>query len=331
MLTKQDVWGVSVMAPTPCLEGAEGWDNTNSVDLEESARMTENLVSAGVGNLALCGTTGECAALLWDEKVSFIDTVVQANKGRVPIFAGATGLGTKETIRQMRALRDLGAPAAFIGLPLWQTPTAYNAVKWYQDLSEAVPDMGIMVYSNSMFFKSVFPTDFWEGVAKKAPTVVTNKMASPFITEHLQDIIKVAGHQIAFLPQERGTLQAAADYEAVGSKLQGLWSSNNANLGPEPLVAFWSAVAEGDQKRIEEIKADLDTLPGGLPAGTSFFEEFPKYNVQLNKWSMNAAGYIKAGPTRAPYEDLPDEYKKSAAAGAKAWVELRKKYVTAAV
>ena len=117
MLTKEDVRGISVMAPTPCVEGGELWQNTNSVDLEESARMTENLIRDGVGNIAACGTTGECHSLLWEEKVTFIDTMGQVNKGRVPIFAGCTALGTKETIRQMRAMKDLGADGAFVGFP----------------------------------------------------------------------------------------------------------------------------------------------------------------------------------------------------------------------
>ena len=167
------------MAPTPCIEGGEHWSNTNSVDLEETARMTENLIRDGIGGIALNGTTGECAALLWEEKSGFVDTVVQVARGRVPIFAGATSLGTKETIRQMRALKDIGANGAFIGLPLWQTPTIENSVRWFADLGEAVPDMAIMVYSNAMFFKSTFPLPFWVGVRKKAPTVITNKITQP--------------------------------------------------------------------------------------------------------------------------------------------------------
>lgn len=93
--------------------------------------MTENLIRDDIGGIALNGTTGECAALLWEEKTGFVDTVVQVARGRVPIFAGATSLGTKETIRQMRALKDIGANGAFIGLPLWQTPIIEDSVRWF--------------------------------------------------------------------------------------------------------------------------------------------------------------------------------------------------------
>src|SRR6266508_3044436 len=131
MLAGSDIHGITAMIPTPCQEGAEGWEPVSSVDLDETERMTEKLIAGGVGSIAACGTTGECAALLWEEKRDFIDTIVRVARGRVPIFAGATSLGTKETVRQMRGLKDVGADGAFVGLPLWQTPTNQNAGQWF--------------------------------------------------------------------------------------------------------------------------------------------------------------------------------------------------------
>jgi len=46
MLTAKDIKGVCVMMPTPCKEGHEGWDSTDSVDLDETARL-ENIRVAG--------------------------------------------------------------------------------------------------------------------------------------------------------------------------------------------------------------------------------------------------------------------------------------------
>ena len=46
-----------------------------------------------------------------------------------------------------------------------------------EEREKALPDVPIMVYANAMFFKSEFPSVFWEGVAKKAPTVITSKIA----------------------------------------------------------------------------------------------------------------------------------------------------------
>lgn len=323
MLTKDDIKGLAVMIPTPTKEGAEGWEVADSVDLDETARMTENYIQAGIGAIAACGTTGECAALLWEEKRDFIDTIVQVARKRVPVFAGATALGTKEVIRQMRGLKGVGADGAFVGLPLWQMPTIENSVRFFADLSEAVPDMPIMIYANARFFKSTFPTSFWAGIAKKAPTVVVTKVS--YSHANLLDDLRVAGQRINFMPGE-GSIYAA--YKMARPRITAIWSSGLAGMGPEPVVALADAILAGDDKRVDEIWADIRSLPP-IATPDEYSADFAYYNAQINKYLTNVAGYVKGGPCRAPYRisDLPESWKRGAELRAKAWMELRKKYM----
>jgi len=318
MLGASDITGVCAMIPTPCKPGANRWDATDSVDLEATAHMVQSLIRDGVACIAACGTTGECAALLWEEKQQFIDTVVQVNRGRVPLFAGATALGTKETVRQMRGLKALGADGAFVGLPLWQTPTLENAVQFYADLGAAVPDMPIMVYANSMFFKSEFPTVFWEGLANKAPTVITTKVT--YAIDHLLDDIAVAGHQINFLPGQNNIYPA---YTMAGTRITGCWSTS-AVMGPEPVVALMDAIRANDAARVDAIWKDIQSVPPAIPPGEA--AHFPEYNVQLEKARFNASGYVSCGPARAPYCDLPEQWLRQAELCGKGWAALRAKY-----
>lgn len=322
MLTKDDIRGVAVMVPTPTKEGAEGWDVADSVDLDETARMVENYIRAGIGVIAACGTTGECAALLWEEKKAFIDTIAQVARKRVPIFAGATALGTKEVVRQMRGLKAAGADGAFVGLPLWQTPTNENAVQFFADLGEAVPDMPVMIYANARFFKSTFPTSFWAGVAKKAPTVVLTKMS--YSHANLLEDLRVAGDRVNFMPGEAAIY---ASYRMARPRIKAIWSSGMACMGPEPVVALADAILKDDEKRTDEIWRDIKSVPPVVPAD-EYLAGFAQYNAQINKYLTNVAGYVKGGPCRAPYRigDLPESWKKGAELRAKAWNELRKKY-----
>jgi trans-o-hydroxybenzylidenepyruvate hydratase-aldolase len=332
MLTRQDISGVYVMAPTPCVEGGEHWSNTDSVDLDETARMTENFIRDGVGGLALCGTTGECAALLWEEKRAFVDTVIQTARHRVPVMAGATALGTKETIRQMKEFQDMGAEGAFVGLPLWQTPTLENSIRWFEDLGEAVPEMAIMVYSNSRFFKSMFPREFWFGVADRAPTVVTCKIASPAITDHIEEIVERTGDRIAYLPANEGGFYAA--WKRVGDKLPGFWSTA-AGMGPEPSVALFEAYRAGDTARMEEVMADIRKVPGSMPPNQpgDDADHFAEFNVQAVKLRCIAAGYVNCRPSQAPYriEDMTPDWIAASEANGRGWAEMRQKYIRAKV
>jgi len=326
MLRPEDVTGLSAMMITPAKEGADqiGFVG-NTVNLDEAARVANEMVLDGIGSFALCGTTGEGHSLTWEEKVSFIDTVVQVNKNRVPIFAGATTLGTRETIKQMKALRDLGAPGAFVGLALWQTPTIENASNWYKDLGEAVPTTGIMVYANSMFFKTDFPEDFWAAIAAKAPTVVTCKMSSSYMSQNLAKVLRAGNNKLTFLGG--GSLEAYNTFQKVGAPWRGTWSTA-VNAGPEPLVAQYRALAEGDLKRFEEVTADIRSVPRHTPQNSQF--TFAQMNVQAERMRAHYGDYMKPGPLRPPYKDVPEDWRAAGEAAGKGWAQMRKKYARTA-
>jgi trans-o-hydroxybenzylidenepyruvate hydratase-aldolase len=287
--------------------------------------MVENIIqSLGHvgGMIGLNGTTGECAALLVDEKQKFWATAVDAAKKRVPVFAGVTALGTKEVIRQMKIAKDVGCDGAFLGLPLWQTPTLENSVQFYADLGEAMPDMPVMVYSNAMFFKSNFPVPFWAGLAKKARTVITNKVT--YGIEHLLEDIRVAGHKINFMPGETSVYPA---WRMCRPNINAMWSTSSGGMGAEPWVAMMDAIWKDDEKRAAEVFEDIRSVPSFFPENG--FASFPFYNAQAEKWRFNASGFVKCGPSRAPYYELPDAWKQAADAHGKGWAELRKKYALA--
>jgi len=315
------------MLITPSLPGADKASfEGNNVNLVEAARVTEECIRARVGSLALCGTTGQGHSVTWEEKVSFIDTVVQVNKNRIPIFAGSTTLGTRETANQMKALRDIGAPGAFVGLALWQTPTIENASQWYKDLGEAVPDMGIMVYANSNFFKTDFPQELWEAiVAKKARTVITCKMSSGHMSQNLESILRACGKALFFMPGG-GALTTYETFQKTGTKWRGFWSTA-VNAGPEPLVALADALEKGDLKRAEEVAADMATVPGHQPQGKR--EQFRQMNVQAEQLRAKYSDFMDPGPLRPPYNDVPSDWLAAGMGAGRGWAEMRKKYIKA--
>jgi len=323
-LTVEDVRGVYVLPPTPCVEGGGGWDVEQSVDLDEMGRMTELLIRPGVGGLGLFGTTGEGHSLLWEEKRLAAATAVEAAAGRVQIFAGATALGTREVIRQIRGLRDVGVDGVLVGLPLWQTPTTANAVGFYADLSEAAPDVAVMVYSNSWFFKSWFPSEFWRGLAEQAPTVVASKETHGFA--HYVDELAAVDGRINLMPGEFGIGQA---WRLAPESITAVWSTQAA-LGVEPIVALMSAIDARDAARVEEVLADFRQVPPYVPPGAmaahDHTDDFARYNTQVAKYRLNASGVIKAGPLRRPYTDLPDSWKVQADHEIAGFLELRAKY-----
>jgi trans-o-hydroxybenzylidenepyruvate hydratase-aldolase len=324
MLSVEDMRGVYVLPPTPCREDAGGVDAVDSVDLDETAVMTEFLVKPGVTGLGLFGTTGEGHSLLWEEKVSAARTVVEVAAGRVQVFAGATALGTREVVRQMRGLRQVGVDGVLVGLPLWQTPTVENAVQFYADLSEAVPDLPVMVYSNSWFFKMRFPPEFWGGLRRHAPTVIASKHTHGY-AHFLEELEAVEG-RINLMPGEFGIFTA---WQLAPERITAIWSTQAA-LGPEPMVALMAAIDKGDPAGVEELIADFRAVPPYAPPGAmerfDYEDDFARYNTQLAKYRLNVSGVIKAGPMRPPYTDLPEQWKRQAEREVEGFAALRAKY-----
>jgi trans-o-hydroxybenzylidenepyruvate hydratase-aldolase len=322
-----DIRGVYVLPPTPCLPDAGGWDATDSVDLDETARMIEYLISPGVTGFGLFGTTGEGHSLLWEEKLACAASVVETARGRVQVFAGATALGTREVIRQMRGLRDVGVDGALVGLPLWQTPTVENSVQFYADLSAAVPELPVMVYSNSWYFKSHFPPEFWSGVSRKAPTVIVSKHTHGFA--HYLDELEAVEGRINLMPGEGGVFAA---WEKAPERVTAIWSTQAA-LGAEPAVALMAAIDSGDPDRVRVVIDDFKRVPPYAPPGAmdrrDHTDAFARYNTQVAKYRLEVSGLIKAGPPRPPYQDLPEQWKAQAELEVAGFAELRAKYAGA--
>lgn len=319
-LTADDIQGAWVIMPTPAKADAHDWRASETVDLDETARIVEELVTAGVNGILSHGTFGECATLTWDEKRDFMATVVETARGRVPYFCGTTALNTREVVRQTREALDIGVDGTMLGVPMWCKMEVSTAVQFYRDVAEACPDAAIAVYANPEAFKFEFPRPFWAQVSE-IPQIVTAK----YLGIGMLDLDLTLAKNIRFLPHEDDYYAAA---RINPERMSAFWSSG-AMCGPATAIRLRDTVAEakraGDWKQAKEIsdamrRADSTLFPRGD------FAEFSKYNIGLEKERMNAAGWLKAGPCRPPYHIVPEEYLEGARKSGLAWAELHRRY-----
>ena len=108
LITTEQVTGAWAIMPTPAKPNASDWREQDTVDLDETARVVDGLIAAGVDGILALGTLGECATLTWDEQYAFMAALVDSAAGRIPVFVGTTSLNTRETVRQTRIASDLG-------------------------------------------------------------------------------------------------------------------------------------------------------------------------------------------------------------------------------
>ncbi len=321
LITLDAITGAFAIVPTPAKPGSSDWRMTDTVDYDESARVVDALIKAGVNGILSMGTFGECATLTWSEKKKFMATIVDAAAGRVPVFVGTTALNTRDTVEQTRVAADLGANGTMLGLPMWCAPSIPTAVQYYKDVAEGCPDMGICVYANRQAFKFDFATPFWAQVAD-IPQIVCSK--HPGVDGLLRDSM-VTRYNIRFMPIDLDYYGAARMNPEF---FKAFWTSC-AVCGPAPTILFRDSVEDakrtGDWRRAKQLSEEIGHSQMPLfPKGS--FVEFSTYNIILEKEKMNTAGWMVAGPTRPPYHIAPQDYLEGAREAGRRSKALHEKY-----
>lgn len=316
----EDVRGVYAIMPTPATPDAGNVNVAFTVDLQEAARATRALVDDGVDALMINGTFGEAPSLTEDEWRQFTQVVVEAAGGQVPVLAGPTTLDTRTTIDRARFARDAGVQGLLLGRPMWNELDPDQVFDFYKSVGEAVPQLGIIVYNNPAAFKSHISVELWERLAT-IPQVIGAKYGMLDVT--YREAAARVGKRVRLMPMEINWFTALNWFP---EEAKACWSGG-ASCDPLPVIQLRNAIAAGDEDQAEELTRRLSaTYETFFPAGGE--RAFRIYNVQLEKARMDAAGYLKAGPSRPPYHTIPDELAEGARTAGIRWralaEELRK-------
>ena len=106
------------------------------VDVESLRRHVERQIAAGVAGLCPCGTTGESPTLSEVEHRTIVRTVVEAAKGRVPVFAGTGTNDTRHAVALTRQAKDSGADGALAVSPYYNRPTQEGLYRHFRAMAD---------------------------------------------------------------------------------------------------------------------------------------------------------------------------------------------------
>jgi dihydrodipicolinate synthase/N-acetylneuraminate lyase len=309
-----DLQGVIPVTPTPALPGADALDARDTVDVQESERMIRALLDAGVDGIITNGTLGEMATLTLDEWQLFARIVaetVQDAGSEIPVFVGATALGTRDTADRIAFLRDLGLRGAFLGRPFWSQLGPEATVRYYEDIADAFPEMSFVLYDNPEVFKGPLPPPVYARLARH-PGIVGVKYT--MITPKFRSDVMAAAGGLRILPIEADWLVARTMYP---EQMLGCWSSS-ACCGPEPSLYLRDVLRQGDLESARWVTQRMEWTYDPFLARQDF-PEFSKYNIPLEKIRFDEAGFVRAGPARAPYHVVPEQHVQGARENGRRW------------
>ena len=116
------------------------------VDLEGLNRVVNFQIDNGIDYLVVLGTTAESATLSKNEKQLVIDTIIEANKSRLPLVLGIGGNNTKAVIDEINE-RDLDAFEAILSVsPMYNKPTQEGIYQHFAAIAQST-DKPIILYN----------------------------------------------------------------------------------------------------------------------------------------------------------------------------------------
>ena len=127
---KQPVFtGSGVAIITPFTSGG--------VDDTALARLLDFQLENGTDAIIVCGTTGEAAAMSYEERAHTIEAVVRHVDGRVPVIAGTGSNNTENAIALSGDAVRAGADALLVVTPFYNKATPKGLIRHYTAIADA--------------------------------------------------------------------------------------------------------------------------------------------------------------------------------------------------
>lgn len=237
-----------------------------------------------------CGT-GEFTALDEDEYREVVTAAVEVTRGRVPVVAGI-GYGWAQALRFARIAEEAGADAALV-LPHYLVKAPQDGLVEQLRRIAAGTRLPLIAYQRDQV---AFTADGLRRIAE-IPTVIGLKDGHSDL-DRLQRLTLAAPDGFLFFNGAATAEIQARAYATVGVPA---YSSAVHAFAPEIATAFFTALAEGDTARTQELLRDV------YVPFVELRDRTPGYAVSLVKAAARLRG-LPVGPVRAPLVDPgPDD------------------------
>ena len=177
-----------------------------SIDTEALKRIVNFSIDGGIEYLVVLGTTAENATLSQQEKELVIDTVIEANNGRLPLVLGVGGNNTLKVVEELKT-RDFSAFTAILSVsPYYNKPTQEGIYQHFKAVAEASPIPVILYNVPGRTGSNMLPATVLR-LANDFKNVVAIKEAAGDLVQAMQllknkpkDFMVISGDDMIALP-----------------------------------------------------------------------------------------------------------------------------------
>lgn len=260
----------------------------DSIDFSTFDRLIDRQLDAGVRALAVCGTTGEAAALSTEERMLLIQHAVSYVAGRAKVIAGTGTNCTADAVHMSRMAQAIGADGLLVVTPYYNKTSQAGLVRHYEAVANAV-SIPIIVYNVPSRTGMKIEIGTYEALSK-----IGNINGVKEASSDLPLIARIRNRCGDGLNIWSGNDDTVCAMMALGAK--GVISTT-ANLVPKLFAQMCNSCLNGDFREGGEIQNRLMPLIDAM---------FSDINPMPVKAALELAGF-EVGPCRAPLWKIVEE------------------------
>jgi len=156
-----------------------------SVDFDALSNIVNYNIDNGTNYLVISGTTGESVTITKEEKKKITRTVIDTNKGRLPIVLGIGGNNTAGVINEIKTTDFSQVDAILSVSPYYTKPTQEGLYQHYKAISEVSPVPIILYNVPGRTSKNMFPETTLR-LASDFDNIVAVKEAGNNVAQYLK-------------------------------------------------------------------------------------------------------------------------------------------------
>ena len=122
-------------------------DSEDRIDDKALRNVIEHVLQGGVHGVFVMGTTGEFYGVEIEEKKRAIAIAVDQVRGRVPVYAGASAITTRECVKLAQLAEEEGAQAVTVLTPMFISPNEEELYQHFRTIASSTA-LPVLLYNN---------------------------------------------------------------------------------------------------------------------------------------------------------------------------------------
>ncbi len=211
--------------------------------------LVDHVIDQGVHGLTPLGSTGEFAYLSQEQRRRVVDTVISANRGRVPVVAGVASTSVSDAVAQTEYMVEAGADGILAILEAYFPVSDDGVEAYFTAIAKAAKGRPVVLYTNPQFQRSDLSLPVIERLSR-----VEN-------IRYIKDASTNTGRLLSIIERTRGRMEvfaASAHIPVCVMMIGGVgWMAGPACIVPRQSIDLYEAAKAGDWSKAMELQRPM--------------------------------------------------------------------------